>query len=431
MEKCKIDNELQSTYKPFYKWEVLGLLWFAFFINQADRQIYNTLLGPISQSLNLTTADAGLISTLFSLVFATLGPISGVLADRYSKKWIIVGSIILWSAATIISGSCVGLIGFIVFRSIATGAGEAFFAPANYATIAEYHDNKTRARAMSIHQTSYYFGVIVSGALAGWIADKYGWRNAFYIFGVVGVFFGLYMIWRLKDKPNSAEQDIKNYQRPSFWESLKMLFRVKTALCMTLSFASLIFVLQGYLTWSTMYLQEKFPEMSLAEAGFSATFYTHVFAFVGVLVAGWLSDFLARKKAQYRILLQCLGLLLASPFIVLMGMSSTMVMVYVGFAGFGFFRAFFDANTYSVLYDVIPQKFHASAAGVMLSLGFSIGSFSPWILGKLEPLLGLSKGLAMLSVVWFVFSIVLFITFKFFYATDRERAIQANLNNKN
>ncbi|MBO5255253.1 MAG: MFS transporter, partial [Opitutales bacterium] len=384
---------LSENTNKFYKWEVLGLLWFAFFINQADRQIYNTLLGPISESLNLTTADAGLISTLFSLVFATLGPISGVLADRYSKKWIVVGSIILWSVATIISGSCAGLIGFIVFRSIATGAGEAFFAPANYATIAEYHDNKTRARAMSIHQTSYYFGVIVSGALAGWIADIWGWRSAFYVFGSIGVFFGLYMIWRLKDKPKDISELSTKVERPSFWESLKMLFKVKTALCMTLSFASLIFVLQGYLTWSTMYLQEKFPSMSLAEAGFSAMFYTHVFAFIGVLVAGWLSDFLARKKAQYIILLQSIGLLLASPFIVLMGMSSTMTIVYIGFAGFGFFRAFFDANTYSVLYDVIPQKYHASAAGVMLSLGFSIGSFSPWILGKLEPLLGLSNGL--------------------------------------
>ncbi len=208
----------------FYKWEVLGLLWFAFFLNQADRQVYNTLIDPISKSLNLTTSDAGLISTLFSLVFATLGPISGVLADRYSKKWIIVGSIILWSAATVISGSCVGLIGFIVFRSIATGAGEAFFAPANYATIAEYHDNKTRAKAMSIHQTSYYFGVIVSGALAGWIADRWGWRSAFYVFGSVGVLFGFYMMWRLKDKSNKSLGDVPKIQKPSFWESLKMLF---------------------------------------------------------------------------------------------------------------------------------------------------------------------------------------------------------------
>ena len=411
-----LQNNNNTSNRDFYKWEVLGLLWFAFFLNQADRQIYNTLLIPISQSLNLSAQDSGLIATLFSLVFATLGPISGVLADRYSKKWILVFSVILWSLATVISGSCVGLIGFIVFRSIATGAGEAFFAPANYATIAEYHDSSTRARAMSVHQTSYYFGVIISGALAGWISDLYGWRCAFYLFGFVGVFFGLYMMWRLRDKQGAVRASVKN--RPSFWESLKMLFKVKTALALTASFSGLIFVLQGYLTWSTAYLQEKFEGISTSEAGFSAMFYTHIFALVGILLAGWLSDFLAQKGSRNRILLQSFGLLAASPFIVVMGMSSTMFMVYLGFAGFGFFRAFFDANTYSVLYDVIPRKFHASAAGVMLTIGFGVGSFSPLVLGILKPILGLSLGISLLSVVWIFFAVVLFVAYKYSYEAD-------------
>ncbi len=411
----------------FYKWEVLGLLWFAFFLNQADRQIYNTLLIPISESLKLTPQDSGLIATLFSLVFATLGPISGVLADRYSKKWIIVFSVILWSFATVVSGSCAGLVGFIVFRSIATGMGEAFFAPANYATIAEYHDTRTRARAMSIHQTSYYFGVIVSGALAGFIADYWGWRSAFYVFGGVGVFFGLYMMWRLRDKRTPEEKTRARINRPSFLESLKVLFKVKTALALTASFSGLIFVLQGYLTWSTAYLQEKFDGFSTAQAGFSAMFYTHIFAFGGILLAGWLSDLLAQKKSQYRILLQSFGLLAASPFIILMGTASTAAMVYVGFAGFGFFRAFFDANTYSVLYDVIPRKFHASAAGVMLTVGFGVGSFSPLILGILKPVLGLSLGISMLSAVWIFFALILFMAFKYTYQKDCENAQKKNL----
>ncbi len=411
----------------FYKWEVLGLLWFAFFLNQADRQIFNTLLNPISDSLNLSAGESGLIATLFSLVFAVLGPISGVLADRYSKKWIVVFSVVLWSFATVISGSCAGLVGFILFRSIATGMGEAFFAPANYATIAEYHDSRTRARAMSIHQTSYYFGVIVSGVLAGKIADMWGWRSAFYIFGLVGVFFGIYMMWRLRDKRSSAEKEILKVVRPSFVESFKILFKVPTALALTASFSGLIFVLQGYLTWSTAYLQEKFINFSTAKAGFIATFFTHIFAFVGILLAGWLSDYLARKKSQYRILLQSVGLLLASPFIALMGLSSTMVMICVGFAGFGFFRAFFDANTYSVLYDVIPIKFHASSAGVMLTIGFGVGSFSPLILGVLKPILGLSYGLAMLSLIWVFFAIVQFLAFKFTYQKDFNNARNEDL----
>lgn len=443
----------KSGDKGFYKWEVLALLWFAFFINQADRQIYNTLLNPISESLGLTTSEAGLIATLFGVVFAVLGPIAGVLSDRYSKKRVIVFAVLLWSVATVVSGSCVGLVSFIIFRSVATGMGEAFFAPANYATIADYHDNRTRARAMSIHQTSYYFGVIASGALAGWVADKWGWRNAFYIFGSVGVIFGFYLVWRLRDKVSEEElrvpengrltgaADVSTVsdgtsaaaktqpQAPSFFESLAMIFRVRTALCLVAAFSSLIFVLQGYLTWSTWYLSEKFG-LSHAQAGFSAMFYTHAAAFLGVLVAGCVSDKLAVKNAGYRILLQAAGLLAASPFIVMMGLSGNMVAVYAGFAGFGFFRAFFDANTYTVLYDVIPKRFQASAAGVMLSIGFGIGSLSPWLLGYVDPIMGLSRSIASLSAVWIVFAAVLFAAFKLFYEADHSAARNFDLTNK-
>ncbi len=405
----------------WYKWEVLALLWMAFFLNQADRQIYNTLLVPIKESLKLTDGEAGLIATLFSLVFAVLVPLSGFVADRVSRKWIIVFSIMLWSGATVISGACTGFVMFIIFRSIATGMGEATFGPANYSTIADYHDEDTRGTAMSIHQTSYYFGVIVSGLIAGWIGEMWGWRSAFYIFGAVGVLHGLIIVWRLHDKKTevvpAAEERKGNGDGVKFLDSMAILFKTPTALILTIGFACLIFVLQGYLTWTPTFLHEKFG-MDLARAGFNSMFYTHMAAFVGILLAGRISDKLAHFKPAYRILMQSVGLIVAAPFIVLMGLSSDMWMVYLGLAGFGFARAFFDANTYPVLYDVIPPKFHASAAGVMLFLGFGVGSLSPFVLGLLKPVLGLSAGISLLAVVWVFGSLLLFAGYKIFYARD-------------
>jgi MFS family permease len=409
-----------------YKWEVLALLWVAFFLNQADRQIYNTLLVPIKESLKLTDAEAGLIATLFSLVFAVLVPLSGFIADRISRKWIIVFSIMLWSGATVISGACTGLVMFILFRSIATGMGEATFGPANYSTLADYHGEDTRGTAMSIHQTSYYCGVIVSGLLAGWIGEMWGWRSAFYIFGAIGVVHGFIIILRLRDK--KSVKDIENAPKKDavkFSESMAILFKTPTALILTIGFACLTFVLQGYLTWTPTFLNEKFG-WSLARAGFDSMFYTHIAALIGILLAGRVSDKLARVKPAFRILMQSAGLLVAAPFIVLMGLSSEVWMVYLGLAGFGFARAFFDANTYPVLYDVIPPRFHASAAGVMLFLGFGVGSLSPLVLGILRPILGLSMGISILSAVWVFGSLLLFVGFKFFYQRDYERAHAQN-----
>lgn len=406
-----------------YKWEVLALLWVAFFLNQADRQVFNTVLPLIQESMKLTAAEVGLIATIFNLVFALLVPISGYMGDRFSKKAMIVSSIVIWSSATMLTGLSTGVLMFIVFRSFATGLGEAMFGPANYSTIADYHKS-TRAVAMSIHQTSYYFGVIASGFLAGYIGQRWGWRSAFLIFGAVGVIHGAVMFWCLRDKKRPEAETPGESRAPEkikFSEAMRVLFRVPTAVILTLCFAGLIFVLTGYLTWTPTFLYEKFS-MSLADAGFNSMFYTHLAAFAGILIAGKMSDRLALKKPSYRILMQSAGLLAAAPFIVMMGHAQSLAAVYAGLAGFGFARAFFDANTYPVLYDVIPEKYRSSAAGVMLMIGFAAGSFSPLILGAVKPHIGLSAGISMLAAVWAACSAALYAGYKFFYMDDCKKA---------
>ena len=142
-------------------------------------------------------------------------------------------------------------------------------------------------------------------------------------------------------------------------------------------------MLTGYLTWMPTYLFERF-DMDLSGAGFHSMFYTHLFAFFGVLLAGRLSDKLGRLHPAWRMAMQGFGLLAAVPFILLMGNSATLWVIYVGFAGFGFARAFFDANTYTVLYDVIPPRYHSSASSLMMMVGFGIGALAPVVLGCRE-----------------------------------------------
>lgn len=399
-----------------YKWEVLFLLWMAFFLNQADRQIFNVVLPSIKADMHLTDVEIGLIATVFNLVFALFVPISGILGNRWSKKWIIVFSIILWSGATMLTGISTTLLMFILFRSTATGLGEAMFGPANYSLLAGYH-KETRAFAMSVHQTAYYVGIIASGFLAGYIAENWGWRNAFYVFGAVGVVHGIYMIFRLKDK--QREPTIEE-EKPKLTEAILILFKTPTALILTIAFSGLIFVLVGYLTWTPTYLYENFS-LSLSKAGFMSMFFTHIAAFTGIFFAGKFSDKLAQQYPQKRMLLQAIGLLAAIPFILLVGQSTNLLPVYIGLAGFGFARAFFDANTYSVLFDVIPEKYHSSASGMMQMIGFSVGSLSPLVLGYLKPHIGLASGISLLSVVWLICAIILFVGYRRFYKKDFEK----------
>ena len=407
-----------NTASKFYKWEIIVLLWIAYFLNQGDRQVFNTVLPHIQAFLGVSDGTMGLISTCFNLFFACTVPFAGYFADRLPRRKIIIFSVALFSTATLFTGFANTVILMILLRSVATGMGEAMFGPTYPAIIAEYHNTDTRARAMSIHQTAYYVGVIASGFLAGLIADKLGWQYSFLIFGAAGVLSTFVLLLRLKDK-NSQEDSASKVQKPSFFEAMAAIFKVPTAVCMIIGFTSLIFVLTGYLTWMPKYLMETF-ELKAASAGFNSMFWTHAAAFVGVLIAGGLSDRVAAGKGggKNRLLLQAAGLILAAPCIVLMGMSESIVIVYAALAGFGFFRAFFDANTYSILYDVIPVKYHSSSSAVLQMFGFGMGSLAPLILGVMSPVMGLSGGIASLAVIWVLAGIVLLSARIFFYDKD-------------
>ena len=156
--KCDLDMK-----NSWYKWEVLLLLWMAYLLNQADRQVFNTVLPAIRDALNLTDTSVGLIATIFNLFYALMVPIGGWAGDRFSRKWVTTISILFWSVATMFTGLATSMFWLIVLRSVATGGGEAFFGPANYSLLGQYHTD-TRARAMSIHQTAYYVGVILAGS---------------------------------------------------------------------------------------------------------------------------------------------------------------------------------------------------------------------------------------------------------------------------
>ena len=372
-----------------YKWEVLALLWMAYLLNQADRQVFNTVLPQIKEAFSIGNTEVGLIATIFNLCYAVMVPLGGLAGDRLSRKWVTTIAILFWSVATMFTGLATGVMMLILLRSVATGGGEAFFGPANYSLLGQYHTD-TRARAMSIHQTSYYVGVILAGWLAGYIAQTLGWEYSFIIFGAAGVIWGIVMIFRLKDKkeeiagqagndPNAAAE-----KKPGLLDGFKVVFTTPTALILTIGFSGFIFVITGYMTWVPAFLQGEYG-LSITDAGLHSMLWTYVAAFVGVLLAGTLSDKMAVRDRKVRMVIQGIGLLLGSVFLFFVEASTPIWIVYLSFAGWGFFRAFFDANIYTVLYDVTPSRLHASCSSALITTGFAVGALAPVVLGMLIP----------------------------------------------
>ena len=392
------------TMKPqskWYKWEVLALLWVAYLLNQGDRQVFNSVLPLIRDSLGLTDSSVSLIAVFFNLFYAFMVPLGGWVGDRFSRKWVCTLSILFWSVATMLTGLANGVFLLVLTRSVATGGGEAFFGPANYSLLGQYH-TETRARAMSIHQTSYYVGVILAGWLAGYIGDHLGWKYAFFIFGGAGVVWALVMALRLKDSPAESSSAKPEPKKISIWDGFRTVFTTPTALMVTIGFCGFIFVITGYMTWVPTFLQENFGQTG-AQAGLHSMLWTYVAAFAGVLLAGTLSDKWAAKDPRKRMVIQGVGLILGAAFLPFMGTVRNIWLLYMCFAGWGFFRAFFDANIYAVLYDVTPEHLHASCSSAMIMTGFAVGATAPYVLALIKESTGsLNATFPILGAIWFV-----------------------------
>ena len=203
--------------------------------------------------------------------------------------------------------------------------------------------------------------------------------------------------------------------KPSIWDGFKTVFTTPTALMVTIGFCGFIFVITGYMTWVPTFLQENFGQ-SGAQAGLHSMLWTYVAAFVGVLIAGTLSDKWAAKDPKKRMVIQGVGLILGALFLPFMGSATNIWILYLCFAGWGFFRAFFDANIYAALYDVTPEHLHASCASAMIMTGFAVGATSPYILALIKEKTGsLNATFPILGAIWLVCGLAcLWVSYKYY-----------------
>jgi len=376
-----------------YRWELLIWLWLAFFLNQADRQVFNVLLPALRQDLGLSDIQLGLLNSVFVAVNGVLVPIAGFLGDRIARRRLVVVSLFAWSLSTLCTGFGSGLAYFLVVRSMATAGGEAFYFPSAVAMLAREHV-ESRARALSVFQTSVYAGLIASGWLGGALAERLGWRAVFWIFGGAGVALAGVLRYRIRSSPH-----IVAAERPSIRSSLAAILTRPAARLIAIASGATIFVNIGYLTWMPAYLFDRFG-MPLSKAGFSSMFFHHALAFVGAIAGGFISDRLAPGRPRIRMEIQAFALVAGAPFIFALGRAATEGTVYIALAGFGFFRGLFESNLYPAFYSVIAPRYHSTASGLLIAFSFLLASGAPVLLGAIKQMASLAEGLSMLAALY-------------------------------
>lgn len=362
---------------PNYKWLVVGMLWFICFFNYADRMAINAVSTVLKKEYHFDNEQFGLIASAFMYVYALSAPLAGQVGDKFPRKLLILGGLLVWSAVTGATAFCRQLWQFIFVRAT-EGLGETFYFPATMSLIADYHTKKTRSLAMGLHQTSVYVGTIGGTTLAGLLAQQYGWPSPFMVFGIAGIVLGVVLAIFLREPGrNEAERlelaAVEDKSPPptiGIWQFLGELVRTPSALLLVAAFFGANSVGLIFITWMPNYLTEQFG-MSLVMAGFSATFYLQVASVIGSIIGGALADQARKKVPGGRILTQALGAMLGIPFIYLAGSTTQARDLVVYLTLFGLAKGIYDANIWASMYDVV----HPSRRATMLGLANMIGWF--------------------------------------------------------
>src|SRR3954471_5523660 len=188
-----------------YRWLVVAMLWFVCLFNYADRQAIYSVYPLLKTEMQLTDIQLGIVGGSFMWVYAAALPFAGVIGDHFSRKTLILGGLIFWSLITLATALSTKYWHLVFFRGL-EGLGEAFYFPASMSLISDYHSPRTRSRAMSFHQSSVYVGTIAGGTAAGFLAERFGWRSSFYLFGALGIVLGFVLLFTLKE-PQRGQAD--------------------------------------------------------------------------------------------------------------------------------------------------------------------------------------------------------------------------------
>jgi MFS family permease len=177
--------------KKFYPWVVVGLLWVVALLNYIDRQMLSTMQEAMKLDIvELQKAELfGVLMAVFLWIYGFMSPVAGMIADRVSRKWLIVGSLFVWSAVTYLMGYAANFDQLLILRA-SMGISEALYIPSALSLIADWHEGKSRSLAIGIHMTGLYTGQAIGG-FGATLAAALSWQQAFHWFGIVGVFAGV------------------------------------------------------------------------------------------------------------------------------------------------------------------------------------------------------------------------------------------------
>lgn len=343
--------------KKIYPWVVVGLLWGVALLNYMDRQMLSTMKDAMMIDITEleSAANFGRLMAVFLWIYGFMSPVAGMIADRVNRKWLIVGSLFVWSFVTLMMGYCTTFNQIYFLRAL-MGVSEALYIPAGLSLITDYHQGKTRSLAVGIHMTGLYTGQALGG-FGATVASAFTWETTFHWFGIVGIAYSVILILFLKDKKDHIVHKIKEagaaVENPvkGALKGMGMLFTNISFWIILLYFATPS--LPGWATknWLPTLFSENLS-IDMSEAGPLSTITIALSSFIGVIAGGILSDKWIQTNVRGRVYTGAIGLALTIPSLLLLGFGHNFLMIVGGGLCFGIGFGIFDANNMPITLPV-------------------------------------------------------------------------------
>lgn len=391
-------------------------MWGAYFLNYCDRQAVFAMFPALKTDLNLTDTQLGLTGSIFLWVYGIGCPLAGQLADRFSKRLLVVFSLVVWSLVTIATGFATSAFMLLALRA-AMGVSESLYMPAAIALTANAHAPEKRSRAIAALTTAQIIGTIGGAWFGGWMAQRGQWREAFFILGGIGLLYAIPYFAFLRGVKEDAQVETK---KAVAGLAVASLVRVPTFLVLCVAFPIFVFGLWLIYGWLPSFLHDKFS-LDLADAAFSATAFLQGATLIGMLGGGFLADRLYRTTKAARLWLLAASLLLCAPCLHALGSSETLAATRLAAMGFGLFSGFLMGNIFPAAFEVVPADTRASAVGLLNFCGALVSGFAPLLGGMWKRTIGIEALLSATAGAYLVGAVLVVAGIKFLFPRDYAR----------
>lgn len=385
-----------------YQARILAVLVLINFVNFADRLVVPPLVGQLREAFDLSSVKLAALQAVLQVVLALASIPFGLLADRWSRTKIIAAGVTIWSLATFLTGLSTTFALLLVSRAL-VGVGEAAYAPAAQSMISGAFAPQRRARAQAIFAAGMLAGATVGLGLGEVIGARFGWRPAFFLFGLPGLLFAFFAL-RLQEPPRGPRSEVV---------PIGHFFRVPAFLALTAAGTMITFTSVAFIFWGNDFVKE-WKSFTPKEAGVSLGTTILLASLLGVLAGGYVADWLQKRFAYGRILTVAGAFLVAAPFIIWALGTEEKKFVVVALFLASFFMAWYHGPITAVIHDLMPRRAHASSVGLyMFVTQFVGGVLGPVVVGRIDDVRDLMLGLQVAVAVMVCGALMMFLVIFF------------------